>query len=155
MPFRHSNYIKLNSKKSVHIGTTYISVPKNYKFINHDLKKVLPVTEFNLIRESHFKTKDSIGDYLASGIRNCHLFYVNGGDTVNVTSSNFRNSKYQFDSKEAGNDSLYVTQHLLNAYSFEKFQKLWKNGFSRFNEIYGITFGKVTREREELVLYSS
>ena len=74
----HSNYIKLNSKKSVHIGTTYISVPKNYKFINHDLKKVLPVTEFNLIRESHLKTKDNIGDYLASGIQNCHLFYVNG-----------------------------------------------------------------------------
>lgn len=147
-----SNYIKLNSKKSIHIGTTYISVPENNKFINNDLKKVLSIIEFNLVHRSHLKIKDSIGNYIANDIQNCHLFYVSGGEAVNVVSSNFGNSKYQFDSKGASNNSLYVVQHLLNTYGFKKFQKLWENGFSNFDEIYGVTYGKVTREREELAL---
>ena len=151
----YSNFVKLNSKKSTHIGTTYISVPQNYKFVNNDLKKVISVIESSLVSKTYLKAKDIIGDYLANNIKNCNLFCISGGGNVNTISSNLGNSKYQFDSEPTNNDSLFIAQFLINNYGFENFNKLWKVGFSRFEEIYGVSFRKLIQERQKLALLAS
>lgn len=147
----YSSFIKFNKKKSKHIGTTYISIPQHHNFVNTDLKKVVSTIEFSLLRKSKLKTKDALGDYLNKNSKSCKLFYVSGGESVNNISSNLGSSFYQFDLK-TDHTSLLTVRHLLNKYSFKKFQLLWENGFSRFKEIYGVSFEKLTLEREKLAL---
>lgn len=151
----YSNFVKFNSKTSKHISTTYLSVSKDYSFVNFDLKKVLSVMKFNLMYRNQLKTKNVIGDYLISNTKNCSLFYLKGGNVVNDISSNLGNSKYQFSAKEADNNSLYMVRYLLSNYSFENFEKLWENGFSRFAEIYGKTYKLMTQDRDRQALLTS
>lgn len=151
----YSNYIKFNSKKSTHIGTTYICVPKTHKFINNDLKKVLSNVEYGLVNNLKIKTKNTIGNYLASNVKNCELFFITEGDFTNIISWNLGNLKYAFDNKETDNDSLYLAQHFLRNYSFEKFQKLWRNGFSNFQKIYGKSYEKINQKRKKIELLAS
>lgn len=147
----YSSFMKFNDKNSKHLGTTYISIPQHHNFVNTDLKKVVSTIEFSLLRESKLKNKDALGDYLNKNSKSCKLFYVRGGESVNDISSNLGSSFYQFD-HETDHTSLLTVRHLLNKYSFKKFQLLWENGFSRFKEIYGISFEKLTLERKKFAL---
>ena len=45
----HNYSAKFNSKKSKHIGTTYVSTQPADNFINNDLKKIISILELSLI----------------------------------------------------------------------------------------------------------
>lgn len=151
----YNNFVQLNSGKSKHIGTTYISVSPNYGFVNADLKKVISAIKYDLVGNSSSKTEDVLGDYLTKNIKTCKLFYINGGENTNAILSYSGKLKYQFNNKYTDNKSLYVAQHLIDNYSFTKFQQLWRGGFSRFKKVYNRSFKDIELEREKLVIEAS
>ncbi len=51
----------------------------------------------------------------------------------------------------AYHQSAYVVQYLLENYNLEKFENLWKQGFEKFEEIYGVTYLEVNADIEKVV----
>jgi len=49
----------------------------------------------------------------------------------------------------AYHQSAYIVEYLLANYSIENFEKLWKSGFGKFEDIYGISFDKVKSNLEK------
>ncbi|MBL4585958.1 MAG: hypothetical protein JKX84_02710 [Flavobacteriales bacterium] len=63
-----------------------------------------------------------------------------------ISIDSLTNSFYREDDMISYHQSAHIVEFLLTNYGIEKFQNLWKNGFSFFEEIYNISFAQIEIE---------
>lgn len=136
-----------------HISTLYVVSNENSKPpIKHELMHLIAMLEWDYPPSSTTWMNEGLGTFAEN---NCiewnvaeiyrYLLKTDGLINMDLLTSDFYNQPEMI----AYHQSAYIVEYLLANYSIEKFEILWKSGFEKFEQIYGLSFDKVQSDLEK------
>lgn len=136
-----------------HINTLYAVSNENSKPpIKHELMHLIAMLEWDYPPSSTTWMNEGLGTFAENNCigRNVAEIYRYLLETDRLIQMDSLTSDfYKQPEMIAYHQSAYIVEYLLANYSIEKFEKLWKSGFSKFEEIYGLSFDKVKSDYEK------
>jgi len=136
-----------------HINTLYAVSNESAKPpIKHELMHLIAMLEWDYPPSSSTWMNEGLGTFAENNCINWkvaeiyrYLLETNRLIQMDSLTSDFYNQPEMI----SYHQSAYIVEYLLGKYSIEKFEKLWKRGFGKFEEIYGLPFDKVKFDLEK------
>lgn len=136
-----------------HINTLYAVSNENSKPpIKHELMHLIAMLEWDYPPSSTTWMNEGLGTFAENNCINWNVAeiyrYLLETDRL-IQMDSLTSDFYNQPEMIAYHQSAYIVEYLLANYSIEKFEKLWKSGFAKFEEIYGFSFDKVKSDLEK------
>lgn len=123
--------------------------------IEHELMHLMAMLDWDYPKNSSSWINEGIATY---AINNCNGYTVAEiyrfllADDKLISIEDFASDFYGQSELIAYHQSGYIVQYLLEHYSIEQFQKLWIEGFAKFEEIYGLPYSEMQSDLQKEVL---
>ncbi|WP_036382716.1 peptidase MA family metallohydrolase [Muricauda sp. MAR_2010_75] len=123
--------------------------------IKHELMHLMAMLDWDYARSNIVWVNEGIATYAAN---NCNGYnvaeiyrYLLAEDKL-ISMEDLSADFYGQSEMVGYHQSGYIVQYLLENYSLKKFERLWTDGFERFEEIYGVSYQKMKNDLEETLV---
>lgn len=138
---------KASGNAHPHISTLYaVSNESSRPPIKHELIHLISMLEWDYPPSSSTWMNEGLGTFAENccsgwSVAEIYRYFLETDQLIpmDLLSSDFYKQPEMFAYHQSG----YIVEYLLANYSIEQFKQLWKNGFGKFQEIYGLPFEKV------------
>lgn len=146
---------RANGNAYPHIRTLYVVANEHSKPpINHELMHLISMLEWDYPPATTTWMNEGLGTFAENNrsgwnVAEIYRFLMQNDKLISMhfLTSDF----YRQPEMIAYHQSGYIVDHLLTNYSIEQFSKLWKSGFEKFEEIYGVPYSKVKFDLDKAV----
>lgn len=139
-----------------HINTLYVVANENQKPpIKHELMHLIAMLRWDYPTETSTWMNEGLATFVGNNCNgyNVAQIYRYLMETDKLISMDLLTSDfYKQPEMIAYHQSGYIVDYLLNNYSIEQFKKLWKSGFKKFEEIYGIPYTVIKTDLKKMAV---
>lgn len=140
----------------LHINTVYIVANEDQKPpLKHELMHLMVMEKWGYPHQSSTWINEGLAAYAENNCNNFNVAQIYRclmDEQLLIDIELLTNDFYAESEMIAYHQSAAIVEYLLNNYKIEKFKKLWINGFSEFESIYGVQFSEIKNNLEESLL---
>ncbi len=139
-----------------HINTLYVVANDNTRPpIKHELMHLISMLEWNQPPPSSNWMNEGLGTFAENNcsgwnVAQIYRYFLETDQLISIDllTEDFYKQPEIFAYHQSG----YIVEYLLENYSIEQFERVWKGGFGKFEEVYGFTFEQLKAKLEKDLL---
>ncbi len=136
-----------------YIKTFYAVANENMKPpIKHELMHLIAMIEWGYEHSTSVWMNEGVATYASNNcsgwtVAEMYRYFLETDQLIPIEllTSDFRGQPENFAYHQSG----YLVEYLLNHYSIDQFSKVWKDGFKKFEEVYGLPFSQIKADLEK------
>lgn len=125
--------------------------------ITHEMMHMVAMTAWGMPPMNCTWLNEGLATYAAndcSGYTVAEIYRFFLEKDMLIPTDSLTNNFYQTEEMIGYHQAAYITEYLISNYGIQKLEALWKNGFTSFENIYGLPFSQMVEELNKQILKS-